>query len=194
MSAPGSLGRHLVRPLLVAAGAALLPAPLVACGASARALYESDVRFEHCMALDAAPETKPTLQRTCWEEWTSFYTYGQTRDRIDYARERKKELGSASDFDEGEPFHETAGVSPDPTSAIAPPPSMISTVDGGATAAATNAEDEKVAARARCGTECDDRREACGALCKHTAACEQICAVRHKRCTLRCDRPAQGSR
>ena len=57
----------------------------MSCGASLQAVYEGDVRFEHCMALDAQPEVKPTIRRTCWEEWRKFYTFGQTRDRTEYA-------------------------------------------------------------------------------------------------------------
>src|SRR5690349_10634748 len=59
---------------------------LPACGASIQALYEGDVRFERCMALDERADVKPTLRRACWDEWLEFYTFGQTRDRIDHAR------------------------------------------------------------------------------------------------------------
>lgn len=102
--------RHLV-------AATLAGASVASCGASIRAVYEGDVRFEHCMALDARPDVKPTIRRTCWEEWTSFYTFGQTRDRIDYAHLREEQLGAASDFDEAEgaPFKqgELAAVAPE---------------------------------------------------------------------------------
>src|SRR5258708_35016494 len=79
---------------------------LCACGvrleASLRGLYESDVRFEKCMALDTQPDVKPTIRRVCWEEWLSFYTFGQTRDRVDHAELRRKQLGATSDFDEAD--------------------------------------------------------------------------------------------
>ena len=38
---------------------------LLACGASINAVYEGDVRFEHCMALDEHPEEKSTAQKAC---------------------------------------------------------------------------------------------------------------------------------
>jgi hypothetical protein len=116
----------------------------VSCGASIRALYESDVRFEHCMALDAVADVKPTIRRACWEEWVSFYPFGQTRDRIDYARQRKQELGAASDFDEGDEARRRAlaSASPYPTNASAPPPSTLATPDGGAALASTAATDD----------------------------------------------------
>src|SRR3954466_14812757 len=82
--------------------AALFGFGAVSCGASIQAVYEGDVRFEHCMALDARPDVKPTIRGNCWEEWVKFYTFGQTRDRVDYALMREKQLGSASNFDEAE--------------------------------------------------------------------------------------------
>jgi hypothetical protein len=163
---------------------------LLSCGASIRAMYESDVRFEHCMALDASPGVKPTLQRGCWDEWLSFYTFGQTRDRIDYAHARRKALGSESDFDEGDaPRKVAAQTAPDPTSALAPPPSTMTTVDGGLPTVPADAERD--AARLRCAADCDVSREACRLTCRRTAACEQACAARQARCSTRCDR-AQG--
>jgi hypothetical protein len=176
-------------PFLV--GAALAPG----CGASIRGLYESDVRFEHCIALDARPDVKPTVQRACWDEWISFYTFGQTRDRIDYARHRRKELGAASDFYEVEdpPRKTAAGAAPDPTSAIAPPPSMIVSADAGAPSAGSPA-DERAALVRTCLAGCDQGLESCRDTCKRTPPCEQACSGRHKRCTTRCEARLQGSR
>ena len=96
--------RSIVPPRLVFAGfvGALACVCAPSCGASIQAVYEGDVRFEHCMALDARPDVKPTIRRACWEEWVEFYTFGQTRDRIDYAHVREKQLGAASDFDEAD--------------------------------------------------------------------------------------------
>ena len=54
-------------------------------------MYEGDVQFEHCYGLDmgnAAPEAK----RSCWRTWFASYTYGQSRDRIDYAARRLNQL------------------------------------------------------------------------------------------------------
>jgi len=180
--------RHLLAAMLAVSS-------LPACGASLRALYESDVRFEHCMALDAVSEVKPTIRRACWEEWVSFYQFGQTRDRIEYARHRRQELGTASDFDEmDDPAHKaTARVAPDPTSAIAPPPLMVTSADGGAPAPAPE-KDEKEVARSRCTADCAAHREACLTVCKRTASCEQACGAREKRCSARCDVKPQGSR
>src|SRR3954466_10275807 len=82
--------------------AALFGFGAISCGASIQAIYEGDVRFEHCMALDSRPDVKPTLRRACWDEWKKFYTFGQTRDRVDYAAVRTAQLSIVSDFDEGD--------------------------------------------------------------------------------------------
>ena len=71
---------------------------VAACGASIQALYEGDVRFEHCMALDGQPDVKSHIRRACWREWISFYTYGQTRDRVRHAQKRIRQLSGVSEF------------------------------------------------------------------------------------------------
>jgi hypothetical protein len=180
--------RHLVAAMMGAAS-------MAACGASIRGLYESDVRFEHCMALDTSPDVKPTLQRACWDEWLRFYTFGQTRDRIDYARHRGGVLGAASDFDESDdpPRVAVLPATPEPTSVGAPPPSMMALPDAGATDGGAEA-DHKALARARCTADCETRLENCLDICKRTPPCEQACTARHKRCTARCSAIAHGSR
>jgi len=153
------------------------------CGASIQAVYEGDVRFEHCMALDARPDVKPTIRRACWEEWVEFCTLGQTRDRIDYARLRERQLSTASDFDEADwvpPHAEHAIAAPDPTSAGAPPPMMLAT-DGGAPDAASAQP-----ATSDCATDCEQSLDACRQGCK-TAPCEKGCSARYKRCAKKCD-------
>jgi hypothetical protein len=192
---PSCLGRPGRRLCLAATLAA---ASTLSCGASIRALYESDVRFEHCMALDARPDVKPTLRRACWEEWASFYTFGQTRDRIDYAYLREKQLTNASDFDEGDaPTARQASVAPDPTSAIAPPPLLMAAADGGAPDAAAPEVDpeaeERRAVHARCTSDCEAASDTCNNICKTSAPCVKVCAARQLRCAARCDakRPAR---
>src|SRR5208282_5251534 len=185
--------RYLLAALLAAAS-------MLSCGASIRAIYESDVRFEHCMALDASSDVKPTLRLGCWDEWTRFYTFGQTRDRIDYAHLREKQLSGASDVDEADTTaaqpSATAAAAPDPTSAIAPPPSMVAAVlDGGAPDAGAPAEaEERTALHARCVSECDQALDTCRQICKKTPSCERACGLRSKRCSARCDLRRQGSR
>jgi hypothetical protein len=163
----------------------------VSCGASIQAVYEGDVRFEHCMALDAQPEIKPTLRRACWDEWRKFYTFGQTRDRIEYASLRDRQLNGASDFDEGEWQSSKAAdpsAVPEPTSALAPPPMLIAVVDAGAVDASPAPQDAAIDSAlpaATCMAECEQAWGSCLRECK-TDPCEKACAVKYKRCMKRC--------
>ena len=66
----------------------------VACGPSFQALYEGDARFEHCYALEEAAGISMQKRADCWRDWTDHYTYGQTRDRVQYASNRYQALTS----------------------------------------------------------------------------------------------------
>ena len=151
------------------------------------------MRFEHCMALDSQPDVKPTLRRACWDEWRKFYTFGQTRDRIEYAALRDRQLGGASDFDEGEWQLEKSGgpSSVDLMSALAPPPILIAAVvvDAGADAAQADAEDAAVDSAlpaAQCASGCEQALSLCRGECKAAASCEKECAGKYERCMKRC--------
>lgn len=171
---------------------AALAVAATACGASINALYEGDVRFEHCMALDSRPDVKPTLRRVCWEEWVKFYTFGQTRDRVEYAILRQKQLGKASDFDEGNwnpPGSRGPSAVPEPTSALAPPPMML-VLDAGAPPPdagppAPPPSGEGPPPAADCTDECAESWGFCRQDCK-SLACEKSCASNYKRCMRRC--------
>lgn len=185
MTRPGRAPRLALR-LLAALAASCAGA--LSCGAGIQALYEGDVRFEHCMALDARPDVKPTIRRACWEDWTKFYTFGQTRDRIDYARLREKQLIASSDFDEADwaaARSNGPSAAPDPTSALAPPPMMMATDGGPPAALAPDAGDGGPPARGDCATDCQQSLDACRHDCK-TAPCEKACSARYKRCSGRC--------
>jgi hypothetical protein len=165
-----------------------------ACGTGLNALYEGDVRFEHCMALDSQRDVKPTLRKACWEEWAKFYTFGQTLDRIDYANLRMKQLSGASDFDEAEwtPAEppKPAAV-PEPTSAIAPPPLLLAS-DAGPSDASADADDASADAQtdaappgSACGDACKTAWSDCRAPCTK-AACEAACEKKYKACMRKC--------
>lgn len=179
----------------------LVLAAVSACGASINAIYESDVRFEQCMALDSRADVKPTLRRACWHEWLNFYTFGQTRDRVEWARVRIRHLRADSDFVvEGEAEEEqTASLAvPEPTSVMAPPPMML-VVDAGAPLPPPQPTTEAVdgggpaldagvpgaPASSECTAECDEAQAFCRQECS-TPACEKTCAGKHKRCMRRC--------
>lgn len=183
--------------------ALLLAALLVAvtalsCGASIQAVYEGDVRFEHCMALDSRPDVEQPLRKLCWEEWIKFYTFGQTRDRIDYATKRVKQLVKPG-AEDGAPAPSAssapAAAVPEPTSALAPPPMMLVTdagLDGSADASANSdagdAGGDGDAARPP-GTECSAACEQAWSLCRKdckAAPCDKSCGTRYTRCVKRC--------
>jgi len=101
----------------------------LACGPSFQAVYECDVRFEHCYALDQGSASSDA-KKECWREWLHGYTYGQSRDRVEYAAQRFSELSIGStlpsiDVPEHHPDRaKHASAAPLPTSAFAPPPNV----------------------------------------------------------------------
>ena len=130
------------------------------CGTNLQAAYEGDVRFEHCIALDARLEVRSPIRRACWSEWLAFYTYGQTRDRVLHAFQRLRELdggfGAAADTLEGEP---------EPSAT--PSPSAQTAAGGG------------------CIAECESILTACSDECT-TRSCRGACASAYRSCTRRC--------
>jgi hypothetical protein len=79
---------------------------LGACGPSFEILAEGDLRFVHCDRLDLDPKIAPSHRLHCWREWRRAYTYGQTRDRVEYAQRRIAEVVSG---DTDSPFQLPAG-------------------------------------------------------------------------------------
>lgn len=152
-----------------------------ACGASVSAVYEGDVRFERCMSLDWAPQVDPALRRGCWEEWEKYYTLGQTRDRIEYARLQIGRLQSSSV--PSEPIDKPLLAVPEPTSVFAPPPMMLSGPDAGP--APSEDAGAAPAPKSDCEARCDERTEECRSLCRG-AVCDKACAAKRSRCMQRC--------
>jgi hypothetical protein len=191
-STPAPRARPRGSRLLRVAIAAGFLAATISCGASIQAVYEGDVRFEHCMSVDAQPDVKPAIPSTCWEEWLKFYTFGQTLDRIEHARARVKQLSASSDFTEAEWKAQNPSkpaAVPDPTSVAAPPP-MLLTVDGGArdggpADSGADADAAVVLPGADCAGECQQGYAVCRKECK-TDACEKACVTKYKRCMKRC--------
>jgi hypothetical protein len=150
---------------------------VAACGASIQAVYEGDVRFEHCMALDGQPDVKLHIRRACWREWISFYTYGQTRDRVRHAQKRIRQLSGVSEFltdpaaGGGDPGQELGGA-------------------GGAAAASTQTRPSPTVgtvtpSKARCVDDCEAMREDCRRQCR-TVGCEKSCAMVFRSCIADC--------
>ena len=132
-----------VGPWSLLSGSAAIVATLWGCGPSVQSIHEGNVRFEHCYRLDLDPNIAPTHRLTCWRQWTEAYAYGQTRDKIDYARRRARYLAAGtrtadkldlSEKTHTEPATESPAGAPAPTSAHAPPPPMATKPDPGTAA------------------------------------------------------------
>jgi len=88
------------------------------------------VRFEHCYRLDLDPKIAPAHRHACWKQWLEVYSFGQSRDRMEHARKRTRDLET------GDPNPPTLNLenyeerqerqfymaSPGPTNVHAPPP------------------------------------------------------------------------
>jgi hypothetical protein len=145
----------------------------IACGPSLTSVHEGTVRFEHCNRLDLDEHAAKGDCKKCWSTWLNEYTYGQPRDRIDYARRRTRSLENgdatrpALKFDERNPEERQFYlVVPGPTSVRAPPP-PVATVwkdgDGDAGALAKSSTDRPPAES--CAEECRTTWKSCGAQC-----------------------------
>ncbi|HEY8087833.1 MAG TPA: hypothetical protein VIF09_08310 [Polyangiaceae bacterium] len=168
------------------------------CGPSFQAVYECDVRFEHCYALDQQP-IGVDAQKACWREWLHNYTYGQSRDRVEYAAARFSELSldpTLPSVDTPTHVHRPQNnAAPLPTSAFAPPPNLAgestpalaATTPPPATAAATSPRAVAAAAHApgeQCTIACAERWSGCRKDCKD-GACD-ACDGSYRACVPAC--------
>jgi hypothetical protein len=128
------------RPLSALLTALLLALVGGGCGPSFQVIYEGDARFEHCYALDDSPNVSMQEKTDCWSQWLQHYTYGQTRDRADYAAMRAAALQEVHALPTDEAVMGAApggglGSSrinePAPTSAFTVPPKTMNEVDAG---------------------------------------------------------------
>jgi hypothetical protein len=179
--------------------AALLP-PLgallaLACGPSFQAVYEGDVQFEHCYALDESASGTLKEKATCWRDWTKNYTYGQTRDRVEYAASRHYALTVAPNLPTddlmqqaapGGGFRKRLIAAPAPTNLFAPPPNtMPDQPDAGV--AAENAAPKTATVRppgAACADDCEEEWRSCHQACAGKACAP--CDGAHATCVVAC--------
>lgn len=179
--------------------AALGVAVVAGCGPSFQAVYECDVRFEHCYAVDMGPGSVDA-KKECWREWLHDYTYGQSSDRIEYAGTRFSELSlnpTLPTLDTGaRPRQSHSAAAPMPTSAFAPPPNVAESKTASATPASDPAPEPIVAAVApvsahtpgeECTTGCAEAWTSCRKDCKD-GACDG-CDRRYRTCVPACFGP-----
>jgi len=174
----------------------------LACGPSVQSIYEGNIRFEHCYRLDLDLNIVPTHREACWKQWLTSYTYGQPRDRIEYARRRLRAF-SAGDISrptldasqQRSQHREFYLVVPEPTSVRAPPPAIappVSSASGGPAEPAPAPIPSAEAPGAACVAKCQDAFRSCEGACQSdagvvppTAACKS-CRPDYKRCAKRC--------
>jgi hypothetical protein len=169
--------------LCVLSRSAVAAAALVACGPSYQAVYECDVKFEHCYALDesgASVEAK----KDCWRDWLHGYTYGQSRDRVEYGGTRYSQLAldptlPSEDISASRSKHIVAG--PAPTSAFAPPP-IVMEGHAGLTPVSVVAH----APAADCADMCARSWTSCRSTCRD-GACDG-CDLTYRSCMPACFR------
>lgn len=181
----------------------LLPAcavALVGCGPSFQSIYEGNVRFEHCYRLDLDLAIAPSHRQTCWRQWLKSYTYGQARDRIEYARRRVRafaagdvsrprlELGSKARSEERQFYL----LVPSPTSPHAPPPPIATPVqtEPSAVPAPAVPSAPPPAPGASCATGCSSAWQSCQAACGPGGGVSEMacksCEPDYKKCMKRC--------
>jgi hypothetical protein len=190
--------------LLPALGASVLG---IACGPSMQSVHEGSVRFEHCYRLDLDEDVASTHRRACWKEWSSRYTYGQSRDHIEYARRRLRSLAAGDTarptIDVGSDYHPEERQFylsvPAPTSAHAPPPPIATRWAGPneppPAASASAGVPTSSAPGDDCAATCRGARTPCDAACQKASAgntspadasaCDR-CNTDYKRCMARC--------
>ena len=190
---------------LVFAVSALVASAASGCGPSFQAIYEGDAHFEHCYALDDTPSMAMQEKGACWREWMLHYTYGQTRDRVEYAASRHRALSrvTGAPTDEalmqaapGEGSERQTAATPAPTSAFAPPPKTLVGIDAGAAIAPVapqndapglggeSAPTEPPPPGAACSDECTRTWRACAGGCT-AGGCDR-CQKTFKGCMKAC--------
>jgi hypothetical protein len=174
-----------------------------ACGPSVQSIYEGNVRFEHCYRLDLEVDVAPTHRQACWTEWLATYTFGQPRDRIEYARRRvrafasgnvsapKLEIGNSRKAETRQFYL----MVPAPTSVHAPPPPVATRWydDAGAAPTAPSAKTDtlNLPPGEQCGSGCLELYRGCEGSCASDGAAPSACTgcgVDYKACMQRCFR------
>jgi hypothetical protein len=191
--------RSYKEPRILTAGMCVALVLFTACALTYQSVYEGDVRFEHCYRLDEERQVPMAEKRQCWHEWSQRYTYGQTRDRVEYATARERALGQAQAMGErsappGVGSAIAANASPQPTNAFAPPPQTM-TRDAGAAdvdqppTMAALAQPASgglpTAPGATCGGACGKSWVQCGEQCKGRS-CQSGCDERYRSCMRGC--------
>jgi len=158
------------------------------CGPSFEAIQEGDLRFAHCDRLDLDPNIAPSHRLHCWREWRRVYTYGQTRDRVEYAQRRIAEVVSG---DPDPPFELPDGAGRPASDAIpgaanplrSPPPAVVP-LEGGEAALADDAAPSDLGPA--CRSRCEAGRAACAPGCETQPRGCKDCEISLRVCLDNC--------
>jgi hypothetical protein len=192
-----------LRARFIVSATALLCGPVLvaSCGPSVQSIYEGDVRFEHCYRLDLELDVATSHRQACWTSWLARYTYGQSRDRLEYARRRVRAFATG---DVDRPALRIGGTAPEdsrqfylvvpsPTSVHAPPPPIATRVNAAPAAPPSNSAEsaggsDKPAPGEDCAGACKSAFGSCNQACDpaaKSAACKS-CDPDYKQCMQRC--------
>jgi hypothetical protein len=185
--------------LAFAAAAATALGGGTSCGPSMQSIYEGDVRFEHCYRLDLEQDVASPHRQACWTTWLDRYTYGQSRDKLEYARRRvrafaggdgdRPQLRLGASQQTQRDARQFYLVVPAPTSVHAPPPPIATRMNVAEPAPVTTSSSAaKVAPGEGCAEECREAFTSCNQACDPVAkspACKS-CDPDYKKCMQRC--------
>lgn len=186
--APRGPAKRLFRRALPLLGPCLIGLVAVGCGPSFEAIQEGDLRFAHCDRLDLDPTIAPSHRLHCWREWRRVYTYGQTRDRVDYAQRRIAEVVSG---DTEPPFELPTGSSrrPDANHPAAPNPAHSSppaVVPLAGTESAITRDAPEGAFGPGCRSRCEAGHAECSPGCETQPRGCKDCEAQYQTCLLNC--------
>lgn len=203
---PRLLRARVIAPVALLASVALAAVAGPGCGASYQSMYEGEVRFEHCYRLDLESGVSLQYRRECWREWTQFYTYGQTRDRIEYGYRRLRELSTQL----GDPAASSSAIvsplppvahqlAPAPTNPFEPPPATLApeAVDAGAPSPPASSSAKALPGGIEidplngppgqtCILLCGKSWKKCSEACGEKKPCHTTCDIKFRGCVPRC--------
>ena len=185
------------------------------CAPSVRLVHRSNVYFERCYAADLDRLVPNAERRACWSAWQEHYPAGQSRERLDYVRERLLRLDPeraaivALATGEDPELAPELGMSSDPqlvTEDAAEPDPASETTDVASTEAPAEDgaadEESREEARARragrrpivprtatphCAAACEPRYQTCATRCGADGrACLTACRVSYRQCARAC--------
>ena len=191
--------RNRRAPFAVVSALLLGPAISLGCGPSVQSIYEGDVRFEHCYRLDLELDVASSHRQACWTTWLDRYTYGQSRDRLEYARRRVRAFAGGDTnrpaLNVGQNQEQDSRqfylVVPSPTSVHAPPPPIATRVNVVEPPPSNSAEAKPIEPPAPgedCASACKNAFASCNMACDpaaKSAACKS-CDPDYKKCMARC--------